>query len=65
MQVTKRGTTREIRPNQLERHLRNGWRLVEEGVTATLVAPQANTEPEPAVGTEPEQGENYDSEGEN
>jgi len=64
MIVEKNGKQREIRDNQLERHERNGWKKVETAVKATLSKPKKDTEQEPAVGTEPEQGDYYDNEGE-
>lgn len=64
MKVTKQGRTREIRDNQLERHLRNGWHKVEQEVKAVLTKPKKDTEDAPAVDTESEQGEYYDNKGE-
>ena len=49
--VTKGLLTREVRDNQVDRHISNGWQIVgkQAEVKAVLVAPKKNTEETPAV----------------
>lgn len=66
MKVTKNGLVREVRENQVERHVRNGWTVVnDEKIILKPVKPKKNTEDTPAVeDVTSEQGEFDTSEGE-
>lgn len=60
IKVAKRGMVREIRSNQLERYLANGWTQVDEGKVSAVLKPRVkNTEETPAVEViASEQGDN-------
>jgi hypothetical protein len=59
IKVIRRGQEREIRDNQLERYLNNGWQQADHKVVAVLKPRVKNTEVTPAVeDASSEQGDN-------
>lgn len=64
-QVKKGNVVREVRDNQVERHLQNGWTLDSGKIVLKPVKPKQNAEDAPAVeDVSSEQGETNETQGE-